>query len=113
MLSSGYYDAYYKKAQIVRTKVINEFAEALQKVDFLLGPTSPNIAFHVGENVADPLKMYLVDIMTVAGNLAGVPAISIPCGTSEGMPVGLQLMAPQKQDKALLELAQSMEELLV
>ncbi len=113
VLSSGYYDAYYKKAQIVRTKVINEFAEALQKVDFLLGPTSPNIAFHVGENVADPLKMYLVDIMTVAANLAGVPAISIPCGTSEGMPVGLQLMAPQKQDKALLELAQSMEELLV
>lgn len=113
VLSSGYYDAYYKKAQVVRTKVINEFAEALQKVDFLLGPTSPNIAFHVGENVADPLKMYLVDIMTVAANLAGVPAISIPCGTSEGMPVGLQLMAPQKQDKALLELAQSMEELLV
>ena len=113
VLSSGYYDTYYKKAQIVRTKVINEFAEALQKVDFLLGPTSPNIAFHVGENVADPLKMYLVDIMTVAANLAGVPAISIPCGTSEGMPVGLQLMAPQKQDKALLELAQSMEELLV
>ncbi|MBP9852652.1 MAG: aspartyl-tRNA(Asn)/glutamyl-tRNA(Gln) amidotransferase subunit [Patescibacteria group bacterium] len=112
VLSSGYYDAYYKKAQTVRTKVIEEFAEAFRQVDFLIGPTSPSIAFKVGENAADPLKMYLADIMTVAANLAGVPAISIPCGTSEGMPVGLQIMAAQKKDRQVFELARSVEGLL-
>lgn len=114
VLSSGYYDAYYKKAQIVRTKVIDEFAKSFEEVDFLVGPTSPSVAFRLGENVADPLKMYLADIMTVAANLAGVPAISIPCGLSEEerMPVGFQLMAPQKQDRALLELSNAVEELL-
>jgi aspartyl-tRNA(Asn)/glutamyl-tRNA(Gln) amidotransferase subunit A len=112
VLSSGYYDAYYKKAQTVRTKLINEFNSVFENVDFLLGPTSPSVAFKIGENVSDPLKMYLTDIMTVAVNLVGVPAISIPAGTSDNLPVGLQLIAPQRHDKALLEIATKTEELV-
>jgi aspartyl-tRNA(Asn)/glutamyl-tRNA(Gln) amidotransferase subunit A len=112
VLSSGYYDAYYKKAQTVRTKLINEFNSVFENVDFLLGPTSPSVAFKIGKNVSDPLKMYLTDIMTVAVNLVGVPAISIPAGLSENLPVGLQLMAPQRHDKALLEIAAKTEELV-
>src|SRR5690606_3860954 len=80
VLSSGYYDAYYKKAQIVRTKLVKEFEAAFKEVDFLLGPTSPTTAFKLGENSDDPLAMYLTDIMTVAANLVGVPAISVPAG---------------------------------
>jgi len=112
VLSSGYYDAYYRKAQTVRTKVINEFADAFTKVDFLLGPTAPFTAFKVGQNTSDPLAMYLSDIMTVAANLAGIPALSIPCGLSDGLPVGLQLIAKQGADRALLEFARNTEELL-
>lgn len=112
VLSSGYYDAYYKKAQTVRTKIIEEFAEAFKRVDFLLGPTAPETAFKIGENSDDPLKMYLTDIMTVAANLSGVPAISLPCGDSDGLPVGLQLMAPQREDRQLLALAKAAEEAL-
>lgn len=113
VLSSGYYDAYYKKAQTVRTKIIEEFKEAFETVDFMVGPTAPNIAFKIGENTADPLQMYLIDIMTVAANLAGIPSISVPCGLVENMPVGLQIMAAQKQDRALLGLAKAYEELAV
>lgn len=112
VLSSGYYDAYYKRAQTVRTKIINEFAKAFEQVDFLIGPTAPEIAFKIGENTEDPLKMYLTDIMTVAVNLAGVPAISIPAGTVQDMPVGLQLIAPQHADRALLAIAKSAEEII-
>jgi aspartyl-tRNA(Asn)/glutamyl-tRNA(Gln) amidotransferase subunit A len=112
VLSSGYYDAYYKRAQTVRTKLIQEFATAFEKVDLLVGPTAPSVAFKIGENTADPMQMYLTDIMTVAVNLAGIPAISIPAGTSEGLPVGLQLMAAQKQDRALLEAARAAEGVL-
>ena len=112
VLSSGYYDAYYKRAQTVRAKLLHEFETAFQEVDFLLGPTAPTTAFKIGENVADPLKMYLADIMTVGVNLVGVPAISIPAGQSEGLPVGLQLIAPQRHDRALLGLAHATEELL-
>ena len=112
VLSSGYYDAYYRKAQTVRTKVINEFAAAFQQVDFLLGPTAPTTAFKIGANADDPLQMYLSDIMTVSANLAGVPAISIPCGESEGLPVGLQLFADQKCDRGLLEFAKATEEVI-
>ncbi|MDB5184605.1 MAG: Glutamyl-tRNA(Gln) amidotransferase subunit [Candidatus Saccharibacteria bacterium] len=113
VLSSGYYDAYYKKAQTVRTKLINEFNEALQSVDFLLGPTAPDIAFKIGENIDDPLKMYLTDILTVAANLVGVPSISIPAGTAHDMPVGLQIMAAQRHDRQLLGFAKEVEGLLV
>lgn len=109
VLSSGYYGAYYKKAQTVRTKLINEFAAAFKSVDFLVGPVAPTPAFKIGENAHDPLRMYLIDIMTVAANLTGIPAISIPAGTSEGLPVGLQIMAAQRADRALLEAAQAAE----
>lgn len=112
VLSSGYYDAYYKRAQTVRTKLINEFADAFTKVDFLLGPTSPTTAFKLGENTDDPLQMYLTDIMTVAANLSGNPAISIPAGLSNGLPVGLQLIGAQKADKQLLEFAAATEGIL-
>ena len=112
VLSSGYYDAYYKRAQTVRTKLINEFADAFTKVDFLLGPTAPSTAFKIGENTSDPLQMYLTDIMTVAANLSGNPAISIPAGLSEGLPVGLQLIGAQKADKQLLEIAAATEGIL-
>jgi aspartyl-tRNA(Asn)/glutamyl-tRNA(Gln) amidotransferase subunit A len=113
VLSSGYYDAYYKKAQTVRTKIINEFNDTFNKVDFLLGPTAPSVAFKIGENTSDPLKMYLTDIMTVAANLAGIPAVSIPLPVGEGeLPIGLQLMAAQNHDSDLLSLANTTQELL-
>ena len=112
VLSSGYYDAYYKKAQTVRTKLINEFTQAFENVDFLLGPTTPTTAFKIGENVKDPLSMYLGDIMTVGASMVGIPAISVPCGDVNGLPVGLQLMAPQRKDKELLQLASSFERII-
>lgn len=111
VLSSGYYDAYYKKAQTVRTKIINEFEKAFTNFDFLIGPTAPSVAFKIGERSDDPLKMYLTDIMTVAANMAGLPAISVPTGASEGLPVGLQFIAPQRADRALLGIAKGFEEL--
>ena len=106
VLSSGYYDAYYKKAQLVRTKIINELNKAFESVDFLIGPTAPTTAFELGKNTQDPMQMYLADIMTVGASLAGIPAIVVPAGNIDDMPIGLQIMAPQKQDKALLEVAQ-------
>lgn len=112
VLSSGYYDAYYKKAQTVRTKLINEFAEAFRQVDFLLGPTAPTTAFKVGENANDPLAMYMADVMTVAINLAGVPGINVPCGKSGNLPVGLQIIAPQRADRDLLNVANAVEEVV-
>jgi aspartyl-tRNA(Asn)/glutamyl-tRNA(Gln) amidotransferase subunit A len=112
VLSSGYYDAYYKKAQQLRTKLINECNDAFKKAQFLLGPTAPSTAFAIGANVEDPLQMYLTDIMTVAANLVGIPSISIPCGTVNELPVGLQLLAPQHADKKLLQLAHDTEKLL-
>lgn len=112
VLSSGYYDAYYKKAQQLRTKIINEFETAFSQYNFLIGPTAPAPAFPIGANINDPLQMYLTDIMTVAVNLAGIPAISIPCGVVGGLPVGLQLMAAQRADRQLLSLARKTEELL-
>lgn len=112
VLSSGYYDAYYKQAQTIRTKIINEFTDVFKKVDILLGPTAPTTAFKIGENFRDPLKMYMTDIMTVSANLAGVPAVSIPAGKSNGLPVGLQLMASQKADRQLLDFALKTERIL-
>jgi len=112
VLSSGYYDAYYKKAQTVRTKLIKEYEAAFEQYDLLLGPTAPTTAFPIGTHSEDPLQMYLTDIMTVAVNLAGIPAISLPAGESDGMPIGLQLMAPQKADRILLTAAAKTEEIL-
>lgn len=113
VLSSGYYDAYYKKALQLRTKLIQEFDKAFEKVELLVGPVAPSTAFAIGENTKDPLQMYLQDIMTVAANLTGVPAISIPAGTVNSLPVGLQLIAPQRQDRLLLGVAKATEGVLV
>jgi aspartyl-tRNA(Asn)/glutamyl-tRNA(Gln) amidotransferase subunit A len=111
VLSSGYYDAYYKKAQTVRTKLINEFNDAFKRFDFLVGPVAPTTAFKIGA-IADPLQMYLCDVMTVAASMVGCPSISLPAGLSGNLPVGLQLMAPQKADKQLLALAGAAEEVM-
>ncbi len=113
VLSSGYYDAYYKKAQKVRTKIINEFNGAFSEVDFLLGPTSPTVAFKIGANTGDPLKMYLADIMTVAANISGIPSINIPAGKDGKLPVGLQVMANQRRDRQLLGISKQIEGLLL
>jgi len=112
VLSSGYYDAYYRKAQTVRTKLIQEFNDAFASVDFLVGPTAPTTAFKIGENANDPIQMYLADIMTVGPSLAGVPAVVVPAGMSDNLPVGVQLIAPQKQDRDLLSIAKAVEEVL-
>ena len=93
VLSAGYYDAYYLKAQKVRTMIKQDFATAFNKCDAILTPTAPSPAFRFGEKVDDPLAMYLNDIYTVTANLAGIPGISVPCGlSSEGLPIGLQLL---------------------
>jgi len=113
VLSSGYYDAYYKKAQTVRTKIINEFQKAFEQVDFLLGPVAPTPAFRIGEKTSDPLQMYLADIMTVAANISGNPAISVPAGKASDLPVGLQIIAPQQADRQLLGIAKAFEGLTV
>jgi aspartyl-tRNA(Asn)/glutamyl-tRNA(Gln) amidotransferase subunit A len=112
VLSSGYYDAYYNRAQLVRTKIINELNDSFKKYDILIGPTTPTTAFKIGENVEDPLHMYLSDVMTVGANLAGIPAINIFGGKAGGMPIGLQLMAAQSNDRELLSIAKSIEEII-
>lgn len=113
VLSSGYYDAYYKQAQTVRTKLIKEFDVAFESVDFLIGPVAPTPAFKIGQNANDPLQMYLCDIMTVAANIVGNPSISIPAGKADSLPVGLQVMAPQRSDLELLSVSNEAERLLV
>lgn len=112
VLKSGYYDAYYIKAQTVRTKLLKEFNEAFKTVDYLIGPVAPNVAFQIGEHVDDPLQMYLEDMMTVAPSLVGIPAMSVPAGTVRGLPVGLQMLAPQHADRQLFGAAQAFEELV-
>lgn len=109
VLSAGYYEAYYKKAMQVRTLIKQDFDRALGRVDALLGPTMPGPAFKIGENVSDPLKMYLADVMTVAANLAGVPAISIPAGEVAGLPIGLQILSAQKAEAAIFKVAAAYE----
>lgn len=112
VLSSGYYDAYYEKAQTVRTLIVNEFAAAFREHDVLLCPTAPMPAFKLGENTANPVQMYLADLMTVPPSLAGISAISVPAGrTREHLPVGIQLMAPMRRDDVVLNAAETLEEL--
>jgi aspartyl-tRNA(Asn)/glutamyl-tRNA(Gln) amidotransferase subunit A len=107
-LSSGYYDAYYGRAMKVRTLIKQDYDRAFEKVDALLGPVSPSPAFKITEKVSDPLSMYLADIYTVTANLAGIPALSLPCGfTREGLPVGLQILANQFGEGTLLRLAEA------
>jgi aspartyl-tRNA(Asn)/glutamyl-tRNA(Gln) amidotransferase subunit A len=109
-LSAGYYDAYYLKALKVRTLILKDFQNAFRSVDIILTPTSPTVAFKIGEKTADPLSMYLSDIFTITCNLAGLPGISIPCGKdSEGLPVGMQLLANHFQESLLLRVAHHFE----
>ena len=111
VLSSGYYDAYYKKAQQVRTLVMNEFQKAFEKYDVILTPTSPTVAFDIGSKSNNPLEMYLADICTVSVNIAGLPGISIPCGVDkEGMPVGMQLIGNKFEEEKLLNMAYVFEQ---
>lgn len=112
VLSSGYFDAYYLKAQKARTLLIDEFNKLFDECDFLICPTAPTPAFKLGENTSDPLKMYLADAMTVPASLAGLPAISVPCGESDsGLPIGVQLIGRQKDDAKLLAFAKEVERL--
>lgn len=110
VLSSGFFDAYYQKAQKARTLLINEFNEAFKNFDVLVGPVAPTPAFALGENTGDPVKMYLADIMTVPASLAGLPALSVPAGKTEaGLPVGVQLIGQRQSDALLLALAKEGE----
>jgi aspartyl-tRNA(Asn)/glutamyl-tRNA(Gln) amidotransferase subunit A len=109
-LSAGYYEAYYGQAQKVRTLIIRDYEQAFADFDVLVSPTSPTTAFRVGEKVDDPMAMYLNDIFTIPANLAGVPAISVPCGLDDaGLPIGLQLTAPVLGEPVLLRAAHALE----
>ncbi|MEK7778402.1 MAG: amidase, partial [Chloroflexota bacterium] len=105
-----YYDAYYLKAQKVRTLITREFQEAFQRYDILITPTSPTVAFRLGEKTEDPLQMYLSDVCTIPVNIAGIPGICIPCGFAHGLPVGLQIMGPALGEEALLRAAHAYEQ---
>jgi aspartyl-tRNA(Asn)/glutamyl-tRNA(Gln) amidotransferase subunit A len=109
-LSSGYYEAYYGTAQKVRTKIAQDFASAFEQVDFVVTPTSPTVAFELGERTADPLAMYLSDYFTVPMPLAGIPAVSIPCGLSDGLPVGFQIAGPAFSEARILDAAYALEQ---
>jgi len=108
-LSSGYYDAYYLKAQKIRTLIKRDFDAAFEKCDAIVSATSPTVAFPIGSKTQDPLAMYLCDVLTLGGNLAGLPGISVPCGLSEGLPVGLQVLAPQWREDVALRVARAYE----
>jgi aspartyl-tRNA(Asn)/glutamyl-tRNA(Gln) amidotransferase subunit A len=108
-LSAGYYDAYYGQAQKVRTIIKQEHAAAFERFDVLLSPTSPTVAFELGAKTADPLAMYLCDVLTIPPNMAGLPGLSIPCGLSEGLPVGLQLIGPQFSENVLFRVGHALE----
>jgi aspartyl-tRNA(Asn)/glutamyl-tRNA(Gln) amidotransferase subunit A len=108
-LSSGYYDAYYGQAQKVRTLVARDFAAAYEQVDVLVSPTTPTVAFGLGEKVDDPVEMYLSDLCTIPSSLAGGPAMSVPAGLSDGLPVGFQIMAPAFADDRLYRVGAALE----
>ncbi len=109
-LSAGYYDAYYLKAQQARTLIRRDFVEVFEDVDALVTPTSPVVAFPIGEKMADPLQMYLVDVCTIPVNIAGLPALSVPCGFSDGLPVGMQLIGPHLSESTLLRVGQAYQQ---
>ncbi len=111
-LASGYYDQYYGRAQRVRTLIVREFAQAFEDVDVLASPTSPTVAFPIGDRTADPYAMYLADVCTIPASLAGLPAISIPCGLTDGLPVGLQLAGPAFSENRLLDAAHALERVI-
>lgn len=109
-LSAGYYDAYYGQAQKVRTLIGQEFSAAFERFDLLVSPTSPTVAFRIGEKAENPLAMYLSDVLTIPPNMAGLPGLSIPCGLSQGLPVGLQLVGPQFSENALFRAGHALEQ---
>jgi aspartyl-tRNA(Asn)/glutamyl-tRNA(Gln) amidotransferase subunit A len=110
-LSAGYYEAYYRKASQVRTRIREDFQKAFSQCDVLLMPTAPTPAFHLGEKVDDPLQMYLSDIFTIPCNLAGLPGLSLPCGFSrEGLPIGLQILADHFQEEKIFRVAYAFEQ---
>ncbi len=109
-LSSGYYDAYYKKAQKVRTLIKKDFEDVFEKYDVIMGPTTPTPAFKIGENVKDPMTMYANDILTIPVNLAGVPGISVPCGLSNGLPLGLQIIGKHFDETTIYRVAHAFEQ---
>ena len=111
-LSAGYYDAYYAQAQRTRTLIIQDFAKAFGRFDFLISPTSPTVAFKIGERTADPLAMYLSDLCTIPVNLAALPGISLPAGFSGGLPVGLQLVGPHFSERGLFDVSYALEQSL-
>lgn len=111
-LSAGHYDAYYRRAQQVRTKVVEDFREAFEGVDVVASPTSPTVAWPLGEKLDDPLAMWMADVCTIPMSLAGVPALSLPCGLSDGLPVGLQLAGAPYSEPRLLEVAHVLEQRL-
>jgi aspartyl-tRNA(Asn)/glutamyl-tRNA(Gln) amidotransferase subunit A len=111
-LSSGYYDAYYGRAQKVRTKIAEDFRAAFDRFDFIVTPSAPTVAFKLGEKTADPLEMYLQDFCTIPMSLAGIPAISIPNGLSDGLPVGFQIAGPAFSENRLLDAAYVLEQAL-
>ena len=104
-LSAGYYDAYYKRAQQVRTLIRQDFTAAFADVDIIAAPTSPNVAFKFGDNTDDPVAMYLQDVCTLPVSLAGLPGISVPCGFDSGLPIGLQLIGPAFSEAELLRVS--------
>jgi aspartyl-tRNA(Asn)/glutamyl-tRNA(Gln) amidotransferase subunit A len=108
-LSAGYYEAYYGRAQRVRTKIVEDFRAAFDRFDFLVTPTSPSVAFGLGARTADPLAMYMSDYCTVPMSLAGIPAVSIPVGLSDGLPVGFQIAGPAFSENGLLDAAHAIE----
>jgi aspartyl-tRNA(Asn)/glutamyl-tRNA(Gln) amidotransferase subunit A len=108
-LSAGYYEAYYGQAQKVRTVIANEHAAAFEDFDVLVSPTSPTVAFKLGAKTANPLAMYLSDVLTIPSNMAGLPGLSIPCGLSDGLPVGFQLIGPQFSENALFHVGHALE----
>ena len=111
VLSHGYYDAYYLKAQRVRNLITQDFAKAFEQVDALITPVSPFPAFKLGEKLDDPLAMYLADIYTITGDLAGVPCMSVPCGktAAEGLPVGMQIFCKHFEEAKMFRIAQAYE----
>ena len=111
-LSAGYFDAFYGQAQKVRTVIAREHAEAFERFDVLVSPTSPTVAFPLGARTENPLAMYLSDLLTIPSCMAGLPGLSIPCGLSEGLPVGLQLVGPQFSENGLFRVGHAVERAL-
>ena len=109
-LSSGYFDEYYIKAQKVRSLIANDFQRVFRKFDVIISPTMPTLPFKIGEKITNPLSMYMSDVDTVSANLAGIPSLSVPCGTSNSLPIGIQLMSNHFTERTILNLGNKIEQ---